>query len=69
MSHDNHEPGQCDICRKITDVRWKNIYWIGSEGLTVCMKCELKIVRFVQDLRNEQIKKEVEKRSEGKLKK
>ena len=63
---DDHEPGTCDICRKETDVRYKNIYWIGSEGLTVCMPCELKIVRFVQDLRRNKMREEVRIRQEAK---
>jgi len=52
--NEDHEEGQCHICRAITWVRWKNIYHMGSEGLVVCQPCENKIVKFVQDLRSEQ---------------
>ena len=52
MSDDSHK-GICDLCRKSKEVRYKNIYWNGSEGLTVCLKCELKIVNFVRELSRE----------------
>ena len=56
--NEDHEPGRCHCCREETEVRWKNIYHMGSEGLWVCMPCELKIVNFVRELSREaQLKK------------
>lgn len=50
---EDHVDGHCDMCQTDTGVRWKNIYWNGSEGLVCCMKCEMKIVVFVRNLINE----------------
>jgi hypothetical protein len=54
--NEDHKPGRCDLCLQDQPVRWKNIYFQGSEGLTVCQPCENKIVRFVLDLRREAVK-------------
>ena len=43
---DEHEPGHCTLCFKETNVRWKNLYTIGSEGTWMCLPCEKKILRF-----------------------
>ena len=48
-----YEPGCCTTCRKETEVRWKNLYVIGSEGVWLCIKCEMKVVHFVRDLMRE----------------
>ena len=48
-----YEPGTCMVCHENTDVRWKNLYVIGSEGLSVCHKCEMKIVRHVEFMMRE----------------
>lgn len=45
----DYEPGQCLICKQHTDVRWKNLYVIGSEGVNICHKCEMEIVHFVEN--------------------
>lgn len=42
--------GQCTICRAETDVRWKNIYLIGSEGISICNSCERGLLEFLQNL-------------------
>lgn len=42
--------GTCLVCHEQTSVRTKNLYTIGSEGTDMCHKCEMKVVRFVQDL-------------------
>ena len=47
---EDHEKGQCHCCHQETMVRWKNIYHMGSEGLWVCMPCEMKIVNLVREL-------------------
>lgn len=48
--NENHSLGQCHCCKETTQVRWKNIYHMGSEGLDICMSCELKVVNFVRNL-------------------
>lgn len=54
--NETHEKGKCDLCRCDKMVRWKNIYWQGSEGLWCCQECENKIVRFVHDLASQSLK-------------
>ncbi len=55
MGKDNYEyeRGNCHCCLKTTDVRWKNIYHAGSEGLLVCELCERKLLNFVRNLRKD----------------
>ena len=45
-----YEKGCCTCCRKDGDVRWKNLWVIGSEGIWTCHKCEMTIVRFIRDM-------------------
>ena len=66
--NEKHEKGHCHICRQNTMVRWKNIYWIGSEALTVCQPCENKIVNFVQSLVRQRQTIEINKRKFEKIK-
>ena len=47
---EDHEPGRCYACDKDTDVRWKNLYTIGSEGTWLCLPCELKVVNMLRDM-------------------
>lgn len=42
--------GKCYACKEIKQVRWKNLYTIGSEGTDLCIECELKVVNFVRNL-------------------
>lgn len=48
--NEDHEPGRCYACGKDTEVRWKNLYTIGSEGTWLCMPCEMKVVNFLRKL-------------------
>lgn len=48
-----YEDGCCTTCHEEGKVRWKNLWVIGSEGIWVCHKCEMKLVRFVRDLMRE----------------
>jgi len=42
--------GTCMICRKNNiKVRYINLYVIGSEGLIVCLECELDIINHIRD--------------------
>ena len=50
---DEHEPGRCTLCFQETDVRWKNLYTIGSEGTWMCLPCEKKILRFCEQISRE----------------
>lgn len=47
---EDHEPGRCYACGKDTQVRWKNLYTIGSEGTWLCMKCELIVVNLLRKM-------------------
>ncbi len=47
---EDHEPGRCYACNKDTQVRWKNLYTIGSEGTWLCMKCELIVVNLLRKM-------------------
>ena len=51
--NEDHEPGRCHCCHENTMVRWKNIYHMGSEGLVICMPCEMEIVNLVRRLSRE----------------
>jgi len=57
---EDHEPGRCHCCHEDTQIRWKNIYHMGSEGLWVCMPCELMIVNFVRRLSLDATRKKIE---------
>jgi hypothetical protein len=48
--NEDHEPGRCGACHKETDVRWKNLYTIGSEGTWLCLPCELIVVNLIRDM-------------------
>lgn len=41
--------GKCYMCRETTEVRHKNLYVYGSEGIWVCIKCEIKILEFIRN--------------------
>ena len=48
--NEDHEPGRCYACNKDTDVRWKNLYTVGSEGTWLCMPCEMIVVNLLRKL-------------------
>jgi len=50
---EDHTPGRCYACNKDTDVRWKNLYTIGSEGTWLCMICEMIVVNLLRKLSRE----------------
>jgi len=56
---EDHEKGQCHCCHEETMVRWKNLYHMGSEGLWVCMPCEMKIINFVRELSRQAIQSKI----------
>ena len=49
----DYTKGCCTACGKDKDVRWKNLYTIGSEGTWMCHPCEMTVTRFVRDLMRE----------------
>ena len=51
--NEEHEPGRCYACHKDTQVRWKNLYTIGSEGTWLCMPCEMIVVNLLCKLARE----------------
>ncbi len=48
-----YSEGCCTVCNEEKQVRWKNLFTIGSEGTWMCHPCEMKVVRFVRDLMRE----------------
>jgi len=65
---EDHIQGFCHCYEKETQVRWKNIYHMGSEGLWICMPCELKLVKFIQKLRSKTCKEKLLKYKNIKIK-
>lgn len=63
--NDEYIPGACHLCDENIMIKWKNIYWNGSEGLWVCQKCENKIVNFVRELSRNKLQRK--KQEIGKL--
>lgn len=54
MGEINRYNGHCMAClNDDQQVRYIDLYVIGSEGLTICHSCEMKLVRKVQELRRE----------------
>ena len=51
--NEDHTPGVCYACKKKTQVRWKNLYTIGSEGTWLCMPCEMILVNLLRSMARE----------------
>lgn len=45
-----YAPGRCTICSRDRDVRWKNLYTIGSEGTDMCQECEKQVLDFIRSM-------------------
>ncbi len=58
--NEEHYPGVCYACKKETQVRWKNLYTIGSEGTDLCMLCEMVVVNLLRTMARETIIKRVQ---------
>ena len=56
---EDHESGRCYACNKDDQVRWKNLYTIGSEGTWLCMSCEIMVVNFVRELSMASMKRRI----------
>lgn len=59
--NEDHEAGRCYACQEETQVRWKNLYTIGSEGTWLCMPCEMIVVQLLGSLSQCATKKKVAK--------
>lgn len=66
---EEHEPGRCGACQKDTDVRWKNLYTIGSEGTWLCLPCELIVVNLIRDMSRKATHDKIKRIKEAKIKK
>jgi hypothetical protein len=55
--NEDHELGRCGACHEDTEVRWKNLYTIGSEGTWLCMPCEMVVVQLINSMSHCAIKK------------
>jgi hypothetical protein len=58
--NEDHYPGVCYACRKETQVRWKNLYTIGSEGTDLCMPCEMVLVNLLRTMAREATVKHIQ---------
>lgn len=38
----------CTVCQEVTDVRYIDLYTVGSEGTNLCHACEMDVVGFIQ---------------------
>jgi hypothetical protein len=56
---DDHYPGVCYACKKTTQVRWKNLCTIGSEGTDLCIKCEMVVVNLLRTMANKATRERV----------
>jgi hypothetical protein len=53
MGQINRQNGHCMACLKDDQqVRYIDLYVIGSEGLTICHPCEMELVRKVGEMRH-----------------
>lgn len=43
--------GICTICGSEDDVRYKNIFLIGSEGIDICWTCEKDLLEYLDERR------------------
>ena len=48
MNKDDYTDGQCHICSTVGEVRHKNIYHRGSEGLEICWNCEKALLEYIE---------------------
>jgi hypothetical protein len=48
MDRYEYKPERCNICGEDKDVRWKNLYLIGSEGIYICHPCEMDLLEYLR---------------------
>ena len=55
----------CDICNKVADTRYFDLFTIGSEGTRLCHDCEMLVVKFIQDKRHIVMKRRIHDKLKG----
>ena len=50
MGSDTYQSGECRVCQVYCMVRHKNLYVSGSEGLWICIDCEMNVLNYVRSL-------------------
>jgi uncharacterized protein (DUF427 family) len=58
--------GTCSICGFKGDVRYKNIWIVGSEGIDMCWTCEKAMLCFLNNRKADFIHNKLEKLKEQK---
>lgn len=53
-------PGECFMCKTVQEVRYFDLYVIGSEGCHLCLPCEIQVVEMVRQAANQAIVKKKE---------
>jgi len=61
-------PGRCNICGEDKDVRWKNLYLIGSEGIDICHPCEMDLLRYLENKSRDFHRAKIERIKRSKIK-
>jgi hypothetical protein len=51
----------CMICHEKGQTRYISLFVIGSEGITVCHSCEMKIVEYIRLLMQQEFEKKKQK--------
>lgn len=46
-------PGECFMCKTNQEVRYFDLFVIGSEGCHLCLPCEVKVVEMVRQAANQ----------------
>lgn len=52
--------GRCLLCGQIKEVRYIDLYVVGSEGLYVCHDCEMEVVAAVKAIANRKSRERME---------
>lgn len=55
----------CDICREKTICRWFALFVNGSEGIYLCHKCEMLVVKFIREQAIAILKSRLNKKKKG----
>lgn len=50
-------PGECFMCKTVLEVRYFDLYVIGSEGCHLCLPCELQVVEMVRQAAGQALQK------------
>lgn len=50
-------PGECFMCKTNQEVRYFDLYVIGSEGCHLCLPCEIQVVEMVRQAAGQALEK------------